>query len=130
MAYTVPIAEPRPSQLYLDASRLRDALEWFDADEPEYDPIPLLHLDGEVVLSDGHTRAFCAYLAGAEELSVVDDPDRDELNLPLYRECVRWCREASLATVGDLAGRLVSEATFERKWIERCQSHPLAGESE
>lgn len=125
---TVPIEHPQPSQLYVDAARLRDALGWFDPDDPTYDPIPVLHIQDEIVLADGHTRAFLAYLSGADSLEVVRDPDRTELNLPLYRECVRWCRNAGIDSVSDLDGRLVSRETFLERWVERCQSHPLANQ--
>lgn len=125
MAFAVPIGDPQPSQLYVDAERLREAVEWFAFDAPAYDPVPVVRLDGDLVLSDGHTRAFLAYLAGAEELEVVRDPDRDELNLALYRECVAWCRAESVTGVADLAGRVVSPATFRAEWIDRCRDSPL-----
>lgn len=122
MAERVALDARQPSQLYVDAGRLRDALEWFDADDPAYDPVPAVRLDGELVVTDGHTRAFLAHLAGANELEVVRDPDRAELNLALYRECVEWCREASVTRVSDLAGRVVSPATFRERWIGRCRA--------
>lgn len=123
---SVPVDEPHPSQLYIDASRLRSALEWFDCDDPDYDPIPVLRIDDHLVLSDGHTRAFLAYLSGAETLQVVPDPDREELNIPLYRECVGWCREESVTEVSDLVGRVVSRETFLEKWVDRCHASPLS----
>jgi len=72
MSYTVPVDDLQPSQLYVDSESMRELLAWFDADDPSYDPIPVLDLDGERVPSDGHTRAFVAYLSGAETLTVVD----------------------------------------------------------
>lgn len=128
MPSSVSIDEPQPSQLYIDADRLRDALDWFDCDDPTYDPLPVLHLGDELVLSDGHTRAFLTYLAGAETLEVVPDPDRDELNVPLYRQCVGWCREESVTRVADLVGRVVSRETFLEQWVARCEASPLHGE--
>lgn len=35
-----------------------DLLEQVDVDDPEYKPIPLLDMGDEMILSDGHTRAF------------------------------------------------------------------------
>lgn len=126
MAAAVPIGDPQPSQLYVDAARLHEALEWFAFDAPSYDPVPVLCLDGELVLADGHTRAFLAVLAGAEELRVVREPDRAELNLALYRQCVEWCREESVTAVADLAGRVVSPETFRERWIGRCRASALS----
>ena len=68
MSDSVRIDQPQPSQLYVDDARVRNALDWFDPDDPTYDLIPVLHIEGEIVLSDGHIRAFLAYLSGAESL--------------------------------------------------------------
>lgn len=122
MAESVPIERLQPSQLYVDGERLRDALEWFDFDRPAYDPIHVLRIDDEFVLADGHTRAFLAYLGGAPTLEVRTDPDREELNIPLYRDCVGWCRGESITTIADLAGRVVNRETFEERWVARCRA--------
>lgn len=128
MSSSVPIDELRPSQLYIDASRLRNALEWFNCDDPTYDPVPVLQIEDELLLSDGHTRAFLAYIAGADTLEIVPDPDQSELNIPLYRECMDWCREESVTQVADLVGRVVSQDTFQEKWVTRCHASPLYDE--
>ena len=125
MTTFVPIEEPQPSQLYIDASRLQKALDWFEFDNPTYDPIPVLSIEDEVVLSDGHTRAFLAYLSGAKTIEIVQDPDRKELNIPLYRECVSWCHDESITEISHLAGRVVSRETFLDRWVARCHQSPL-----
>ncbi len=124
MSYTVPVDDVQPSQLYVDAESMRELLAWFDADDPSYDPIPVVELGGDRVMTDGHTRAFLAYVSGADELRVVDDPDRDELPLPLYRECVEWCRSDGVTSVADLTGRVVSHETFVEAWVQRCHDSP------
>lgn len=125
MSFSIPIDEAQPSQLYLDATKLQRAIDWFDFDDPTYEPIPVLTLDREMVLSDGHTRAFLAYLSGATSLDVVPESDRQELSIDLYRECVNWCREKDVTTTADLAGRVVSHDTFMDEWIARCHESPL-----
>lgn len=124
MSVSVPIDEPQPSQEYIDAARLRTALDWFDFDELAYDPIPVIRLADELVLTDGHTRAFLAFLGGATTLDVIEDPDRRELNIPLYGACVDWCRDASVTRIADLAGRVVSRETFLADWVARCEASP------
>lgn len=125
MSSTVPIEKPQPSQLYIDAAKLRDALEWFDFDDPTYEPLPVLTLDDKIVLSDGHTRAFLVYLSGDTTLEVSPEADRQELSIDLYRECVDWCREESIMSISDLAGRVVRHDTFLDKWIARCHASPF-----
>lgn len=117
--FTLPLGDVRPSQLYLNGRKLALATEWFDFDDPEYDPLPVVRLDGEWTLTDGHTRAFLAALAGAERLHVHEDTD--DLPMALYAECVDWCRDEDVTDVRDLSGRVVNADTFEREWVDRCR---------
>lgn len=126
--YTVPIEVPQPSQLYIDGERLAAATEWFQFDDPTYDPIPVIEVEEGLAFTDGHTRAFLAHLAGVRDLRVRSDPDGDDLDLGLYRTCIEWCRAAGVTEIADLTGRVVSPATFEECWVARCQA--AAGEVE
>lgn len=121
--FALPVDEPQPSQCYLNGRKLSLATQWFDFDDPTYDPLPVRRLDGEWVLLDGHTRAFLARLAGAEAVPVTpaDVPPEAE---PMYARCVEWCREAGVARVGDLVGRVVDADTFVEVWVERCRAAP------
>lgn len=118
------VASLQPSQLYIDADRLQGVLEWYDVEASTRQPLPVLELDDDLVLPDGHTRAFVAHLTGAESIEVVPDPDRTQLNLDLYRECVGWCRAESVTQIGDLVGRVVSRETFLHRWVDRCEASP------
>lgn len=134
-----PLAALQPSQLLVSAAKLRRVLGWWEADDPDPEPIPYLDpvddvgLDpslicpgggdpDRVVLADGHTRALAAVLTGAESLPVVRDPDREELSTALYRECVGWCVEAGVREPADLVGRVVSESRFRAEWVDRCRA--------
>ena len=119
---TVPVTELRPSQLYLSAAKLRAVLEWFDVDEPTYGPLAAFRHDGEWYLADGHTRAFVAWLAGADRFPVERDRSvRTDHDFAVYRRCVEWCAEAGVRTVPDLRGRVVGPDAYERRWVERCR---------
>lgn len=117
--FSLAVEEVQPSQLSLNGRKLALATEWFDFDDPEYDPLPVVRLDGEWTLTDGHTRAFLAALAGAERLDVREDTD--DLPMALYAECVAWCRDEGVTDVRDLSGRVVNPDTFEREWVDRCR---------
>jgi hypothetical protein len=122
MTFRVDIGDVQPSQLYLDAEKLASVLSWFDFDDPKYGPLPVYDFDGETCLTDGHTRAFAAHLAGENQLSVEYDEDLPEkYDVALYRECIEWCEEEGVTEVSDLAGRVVSTETFVEEWVERCQ---------
>jgi hypothetical protein len=145
--FAVVLDALHPSQLFLCETKLLAILEWFDLDDPEYEPLPVAEIDGELVLLDGHHRAFVARLAGADDVRVVraargssrrSSPlARSADSLPLvrasegadlapYRTCVEWCEESGVESVGDLAGRVLDRASYEEKWIERC--HDAFGE--
>ncbi len=121
-ARTLPIEDVRPTQLYLSAKKLRRVLEWFDFDEPNHGSLPAFEHDGRWYLSDGHTRAFAAYLAGAETLRIERDREiREAYDFGLYLECVDWCRDADVESVADLRGRVLEPETYEAQWLERCR---------
>ncbi|WP_084186205.1 hypothetical protein [Haladaptatus litoreus] len=67
-----------------------------------------------------HTRAFVAYLSGANELRVVRDAD--EISISVYEQCVSWCKTEGVPEISNLAGRVVTSSTFEEEWIEQCQT--------
>lgn len=121
MSRTLPLAEVRPSQLYLSREKLADVLSWFDFDDPVCGPLPVFEHDCEWYLSDGHTRAFVAYLAGEETLTVERDEElRENYDFEVYRAAIAWCDEEGVETVADLRGRIVEPETFQEVWIERC----------
>jgi hypothetical protein len=130
----LPLGALHPSQLLVSAEKLRGVLEWWDADVPDPEPVPYLKpvedvgLDAgvvaanRVVLADGHTRALAAVLSGVETLPVVRDPDREDLSMGVYRECVGWCVAADVRRPADLVGRVVSAETHQREWVDRCHA--------
>lgn len=118
--FTLPSTAVQPSQLYLNGLKLSLVTQWFDFDTPNYDPLPVREIDGRWTFTDGHTRAFVAHLSGADELRVVRDGD--EISIPVYERCVSWCEDEGVTEIGDLAGRVVTNATFEARWVDRCQS--------
>lgn len=128
--FTLPITEPQPSQLYLNGRKLSLATQWFDFDDPAYDPIPVRRFDGEWVLLDGHTRAFLAALSGADDLHVVEN--HEDLSMAIYGECVSWCREEGITEISDLHGRALNADSFVEQWVERCHTaaERLDGESD
>ncbi|WP_049902712.1 hypothetical protein [Halococcus agarilyticus] len=123
--FRVPIETPQPTQLWLSGRKLHAASAWFDFDEPRYDPLPVLRGAtafpdrDEPVLIDGHTRAFLAHLAGADELLIRDVSDEDH-PLGLYADCVAWCERKEVTSVADFAGRVVNHETHQRRWVDRC----------
>ena len=73
---SVSLRDLQPSQLYISQEKLSVVQAHFDFSDPQnVEPIPYKVLDGQKVITDGHTRAFAAHLAGLEVLPAYDDPD-------------------------------------------------------
>ena len=115
-----PLEELQPSQLYISAAKLAHVQRTFDPQRPEsLDPIPIKALGDRVIMTDGHTRALAALLAGLAEVPVVWD--EDELDWEAYQICVDWCLTEGIRTIADLQDRVVPAAAYEVVWYQRCR---------
>jgi hypothetical protein len=111
----------QPSQLYVSRQKLTKVESMFDFSNPiSITPIPVKDLDGLQVVTDGHTRALGAYLAGLPAVPTYADPD--DLDWEAYRICVAWCHREGINNIADLAARVVSPEDYERLWYDRCQA--------
>ncbi len=114
--FCMSLAEVQPSQLFISTEKLAAVLRGFDPSQME--PIPVRRFGDDVVMTDGHTRAFAAFLCGMGELPVVWD--EDELDLEAYEICVVWCKEDGIHSVADLVGRVIGPAEYDERWRGRC----------
>ena len=111
----------QPSQLFISSAKLAQVMRDFGPLRPDsLAPIPVKELAGKVIMTDGHTRALAALLAGLTEIRVVWD--EDDLDWEEYDICVRWCEEEGIHTIADLKDRIVSPVDYQRLWLDRCQA--------
>jgi len=116
--------ELQPSQLFISSEKLARVIRCLDSEGLEsLEPLPIKELDGRIILTDGHTRAFAAFLRGLVEVPV--SWDEDELDWEAYRICVAWCQEAGVRTVVDLADRILVPEDYELLWLGRCRQMQL-----
>lgn len=109
----------QPSQLYINSEKLSQVMEEFTPIKMEtLKPIPIKKLGNEIIYTDGHTRAFAAYLHGLSSIRVFWD--EDELDWEAYEICVNWCKEAGIYTIDDLKNRLVNADEYELLWDKKC----------
>ncbi len=117
--FQLPLSSLQPSQLYISEGKLRLVREWFNPDcRDGFDPIPVKRQDGRTVMTDGHTRAVAAHLAGWQTVPVYWD--EDELDMAAYAMDVCWCDEDGVRNPIDLADRIVPHNEYERLWRKRC----------
>lgn len=112
------IKDLTPSQLYISALKLKRNREWLTDANQVYEPIPIVKLDGKVVMTDGHTRSVILGQLGAREVSVIWDEDK--LDWDEYRICVDWCKSEGIKSPLDLINRIVPDELYNEVWIGKC----------
>lgn len=118
-AFVISLAALQPSQLYISEGKLQLLRGWFDpSDRSRLDPIPIKNLNGQVIMTDGHTRAVAAHLAGWDSLPVYWDAD--ELDMQAYATDVKWCKEEGITDIKTLSKRIVPHKDYEYLWRKRC----------
>ena len=118
--FVMTLDEVQPSQLFISSEKLSQVMRDFDPLRPEsLEPIPVKELGNQVIFTDGHTRAFAAFLCGLSEVRVFWD--QDELDWQAYEICVEWCKEEGIRTIADLRDRVVAPEEYEVLWLKRCK---------
>ena len=68
-AFLVKLSGLQPSQLYISGEKLEQMrVDFAGPEQRSAGPIPILQLGDNVILTDGHTRAYTAFLSGASEV--------------------------------------------------------------
>lgn len=115
----IKIKDLQPSQLYISKEKLDAVMSWFDPNDfTNFEPVPIKLLDGEIIITDGHTRLVAALLLGLETVPLIWD--EDELNWDMYRACVKECKKQRLLSPIDLLKRIVSKEEYDIKWNKWC----------
>lgn len=115
------LKELQPSQFCISEKKLRDVRSWLDpSDLSGFDAIPVKMLDGVPVMTDGHTRAVAALLAGLDSVPLVWD--RDDLDWEMYRRCVAECRKRKIVYPEDLVPLIIPDEDYHQKWDRWCDT--------
>ncbi|MHA1943196.1 MAG: hypothetical protein ACW96M_02260 [Candidatus Thorarchaeota archaeon] len=119
-SFKLHLSKIQPSQLYISQSKLNRVLEAIErGDTKAFEPIPIKEIDGELVSTDGHTRAVAWLLSGNECVDV--EWEDEELDWEAYQICVQWCKDEGITTIPDLNQRVISHEHYEVLWYERCR---------
>lgn len=109
----------QPSQFYLSQEKIDNIKKWFRADDlSNFEPLPVKILDGKMVLTDGHTRAFVAYRAGLSQVPLAWETE--ELDWTAYQKCVEACEERGVNSIADFEDRILSKEDYAILWNRWC----------
>ena len=114
----VNITDLHPTQLYLSEKKLQ-AIQMLDqsADIINVDPISVLAFGDNLLITDGHHRAYQALLAGRDTISAEFDRDGGDELYALYAQA---CEERKISSVLDLKHRILPQDEYEAKWYNWC----------
>jgi hypothetical protein len=120
-----PLLAIQPSQLYLNEEKLAAVKRLYllpggSLDHANFPPLPIKSHRGRTFFTDGHHKAYVAYLAGKTEITV--EWDEDNLDWTLYDKCVDWCEERQLWDIRALAAFILPPVEYKTLWIGRCQA--------
>jgi len=113
------------SQIYLSKKKIDDILTWFEPSLLNFEPISARDFlnNGNLHITDGHTRTFVAWQHGLKQIPYVYDEDEIvtcELGQIQYEEDIVWCNRYNLHHISHLSDRILSEQAYEELWRERC----------
>lgn len=118
--FKMKILDIQPSQLFISEKKLKDVLNWLDGENIQsYEPVPVKELNGKVIFTDGHTRAYALYKMGIEDILCFWD--NDNLDWEAYQICVDWCIEEGITNISHLEQKVVDHNTYEVLWHDRCR---------
>jgi len=116
---TIDYRRIQPSQFHLSKKKIAEVKKWFNPkDLSNFEPLPIKELNGKIIFTDGHTRAFVAYSAGLKHIPLIFDDD--DLDWVMYERCIDACVEKNIITVSDLAEHIVDEHNYDLKWNKWC----------
>ena len=117
--FRMNLEDIQPSQLYISRKKLDRILEAFDKDEAhKIPPVPIKKLDGEMISTDGHTRALVWHMKGHSD--ILCEWEDTEMDWEEYRICVEWCKEAVISGIPALRDRIISAEDYKILWLGRC----------
>lgn len=121
----IAIDNLRLSQIYLSQKKIDGVLAWFDPSLRSFEPVCARDFlgNGELHITDGHTRAFVAWQHGIRQIPYIYDEDKIvtcALGQIQYEEDIVWCDRFRLHHISDLADRILPEDAYETLWRGRC----------
>jgi len=117
----INILDIQPSQFFLSEEKIRQISEWFVPDDlSNFEPVTIKLINGDIIFTDGHTRAFVAYIKGLTKIPLLWD--EDELDWEAYRICVNASKKRNIHCIADLKKRILSDTEYKKQWDNWCDT--------
>lgn len=117
--HKIALLDIQPSQFYVSEEKIRNIKKWFNPNNlSNFTPIPIKEWNGRIIFTDGHTRAWVAFLSGLSHVPLVWD--EDEMDWEAYQICVDACIKRGVCSVADFQGRVLSDHDYKIKWNGWC----------
>lgn len=111
--------EIQPSQFYISEKKVEDINKWFNPNDlSNFDAIPIKELNGKLIFTDGHTRAYVAYKAGIKNIPLYWEDE--ELGWDIYQVCVDECNKRDVYSIKDLDNKVLNQNDYKKLWNEWC----------
>ena len=125
METLININDLKLCQIYLSQMKIDNILSWFEPSLKNFEPIYVRDFlnNGNLHITDGHTRAFIAWQHGIIQIPYIyDNSDivTCELGQIQYEEDIIWCDRFNLHHISNLSNRILSEHDYEELWRNRC----------
>ena len=112
----------KPTQLYLNASKIAKVREFYTPlTIDSLPPIPIAKLNTDIIITDGHTRTYVAYIAGLDEINAFWD-SLENTDIQEYIIRLNWCKEAGIKAIFDLSSHIVRNTEYKALWLNRYKA--------
>jgi hypothetical protein len=123
---TVNINELYFSQIYLSLEKIEGVKKWFRKSLENFEPICVRDFlnNGNLVVTDGHTRTFVAWKNGIRDMPVIYDDSEIvvcQLGHEQYLNDIIWCKRLNIKHISDFENRILSKEKYTELWINRCE---------
>lgn len=113
------VLDIQPTQFYICEEKLKNIKKWLNPqDLSNFQPVPIIILNGKPSFTDGHTRALAAHSAGLLKIPLVWD--KDELDLNAYSFYARECQKRQIYNINHLTCRILPQKEYKQLWNGWC----------
>lgn len=100
------------SQIYLSKKKIECVTAWFTTSLINFQPVCVRDFlsNGNLHITDGHTRTYVAWLNGIKQIPVIYDNCEIvscELGQIQYENDIEWCKRFDLHNISSLSNRIL-----------------------